>query len=345
MATIRDVAKQLNLSITTVSRALDGYDDVAENTRQLVIQTARAMGYVPNRAARQLRRQRSDTIGYILPASAPQFSDPFFAEFITGLGDQASSQNFDLLVSTASPASETEQSAYQRWAHGRKVDGVILNRMRLYDWRVQFLHQVKLPFVSLERSLDPIDYPCIEVDGASGFEKMLDCLVQIGHRRIAYVSGPPDLKTQSDRLTGYRQGLENAGIPFDPGLVMSGDTTRTGGYQAAKILLGLPDPPTAISCFNDLTAIGVLHAANELGLKVGRDLAVTGFDGIADSEHTLPPLTTLDQPLYEIARQLVTMLIAQINGEFLAEQCVRFQPQLILRQSTSREEDGPIYQH
>jgi LacI family transcriptional regulator len=345
LTTIRDVAKRLDLSITTVSRALDGYPDVAEKTRQLVSKTALDMGYIPNRAARQLRKQKSDTIGYILPASVPQFSDPFFSEFIAGLGDEASSRNFDLLVSTASADSDTEQMAYQRWVHSRKVDGVILNRMRLSDWRVNFLTQMELPFASLERSLDDFDYPSVEVDAIYGFKSLLDHLLENGHRRIAYIGGPAGLKIQSDRYHGYRQALEHAGIAYDPNLVVDGDTSRTSGYRAAKQLLLLPNPPTAITCINDLSAIGVLHAANEQGYVVGQDLAVAGFDGIADSEHTLPPLTTLDQPLYDIARQLVKMLIAQLTGESLPEHRIIFQPKLIIRQSTTRKSDGAISQH
>lgn len=137
--TIRDVAKRLNLSITTVSRALDGYDDVSEETRQRVIKAAQEMGYAPNQAARQLRRQRTDTIGYILPADKPLFADPFFAEFLAGLGDEAAAYNFDLLVASAPPDTEAEHQAYQRWVHGHKVDGLVINRLRLHDWRVQYL--------------------------------------------------------------------------------------------------------------------------------------------------------------------------------------------------------------
>ncbi len=162
--TIRDVAKKLNISITTVSRALDGYADVSEETRQLVVQTAHEMGYVPNQAARQLRRRRSDSIGYILPSDRPRFSDPFFAEFVAGLGDEAAVHGFDLLVSTAPPGSPAERQAYERWTQSRKVDGIVLNRIHLHDWRVQYLAQVQFPFVTLERSLD-LDYPAVEVDG------------------------------------------------------------------------------------------------------------------------------------------------------------------------------------
>jgi DNA-binding LacI/PurR family transcriptional regulator len=334
MPSIRDVARRLNISITTVSRALDGYSDVAEGTRQLVIKTAQKMGYVPNRAARQLRRQRSDSVGYILPAWGPQFADPFFSEFIAGLGDEATSHDLDLLVSTAAPNSDPERQSYERWVHGRKVDGLVLNRMRLHDWRVQYLAQCDVPFVSLESTLDKSDHPSVEVDSLAGFKILMAYLIGKGHQRIAYIGGPRELKIQADRFDGYKKGLAAAGIAFDPELVLEGDTTRGGGYQLAQQLLALKPPPTAIACINDLTAIGVLHAASERGLMVGRDLAVAGFDGIAEAEHTSPPLTTLNQPLYEIARNLVKMLVSLIQDQPLGERRVHLRPELLIREST-----------
>jgi LacI family transcriptional regulator len=334
MTTIRDVAKRLNLSITTVSRALDGYSDVSEKTRQLVIKTAQEMGYAPNRAARQLRRRRSDTIGYILPTQAPQFSDPFFSEFVAGLGDEATSHDYDLLVSTAPADSEQEYHIYRRWVQERKVDGVVLNRMRKYDWRVQFLSSVELPFVSLEHSLDDAEQIYMEVDGLSGFKMLMSHLTSKGHRRIAYIGGPADLKIQADRFAGYLQGLNAAGIPLDPQLVVEGDTFREGGYLAAQRLFKLDSQPDAIACINDLTAIGVLHAAHEQKLVVGKDLAVAGFDGIPDSRHSSPPLTTVNQPVYNIARNLIKMLIALIFNQKLIEKHVSITPELIIREST-----------
>ena len=334
--TIRDVSRRLNLSTTQVSRALDGYFDVAEETRLLVIKTAKEMGYVPNQAARQLRRQRSDSIGYILPADTPRFSDPFFTEFIAGLGDEASAHGLDLLVSTAPPGSLTEQQTYERWTRGRKVDGLILNRMHLSDWRVQYLAQARFPFVTLERSLDPYEYPSVEVNGRYWFRVLIDHLVSLGHRRIAYIGASPDLMIQVDRFEGYRDGLRAHELTFESDLVVTGDLTTEGGFKAGEILLGLPDPPTAIACIDDTTAIGVLHAARELGYIVGKNLAVAGFDGIEGFEHTQPPLTTINQPVYKIARRLVQMLADHINGNLLDEKLVTIEPVLEIRQSTLR---------
>jgi LacI family transcriptional regulator, galactose operon repressor len=332
--TIRDVARRLNLSITTVSRALDGYEDVAEETRQLVIRTAHEMGYVPNQAARQLRRRRSDTIGYILPADTPHFSNPFFTEQIAGFGDEASLHGFDLLVSTAPPGSPAEQRAYEGWTHSRKVDGMLLNRIRLHDWRVQYLSQACFPFVTFGRSEDELNYPSVEVNWCQWFRALIDHLASLGHQRIAYVGASPDLKIQADRYRGYQDGLQDHGLTFDPGLVVEGNLTTEGGYRAASQLLSMADPPTAIACVDDMTAIGVLHAARERGRLVGQDLAVAGFDGIEGFEHTQPPLTTVNQPIYQIARTKIQMLIAQIRGEGLLENNAILEPRLEIRLST-----------
>lgn len=332
--TIRDVAEKLKLSITTVSRALDGYDDVSEATRQRVIEMAREMGYVPNRAARQLRKQRTETIGYILPASSPRFSDPFFSEFIAGLGDEAARNNYDLLISTAQPEEGTERLVYQRWAHGHRVDGYILNRMRLRDWRVQYLTQMNVPFVTLERTLDVTDAPSIEINGQAGIRRLVDYLTRQGHEHIAYIGAASELAIQADRYSGFRQGLQEAALTLQPDLVKEGDLTRQGGLKAAQKLLSASTRPSAIICINDLTAIGAIQAATELGFVVGKDIAITGFDGIEAAEHTQPPLTTLNQPINVIARDLVRLLLAEIRGEPISERHIQIVPELIIRAST-----------
>jgi LacI family transcriptional regulator, galactose operon repressor len=332
---IRDVARHLNLSITTVSRAINNYDDVSEETRQRVLQAVVELGYTPNRAARQLRHKYSDTIGYILPAAAPRFLDPFFAEFIAGLGDESSKHGLDLLVSTAPSGSRAEQQAYEKWLHGHKVDGIVLNRMHLKDWRVEYLVQNKFPFVTLERSIDPHNYPSVEINGRRWFKTLIDHLVSLGHQRIAYIGADPELKIQADRFAGYQDGLQSHALADDSKLVVVGDLSSEGGYRAGKHLLTLPNPPTAITCIDDMTAIGVLHVAREMGWIVGQNLAVTGFDGIEGFKHTQPPLTTINQPVYMIACRLVQMLVDQIAGNVLEGERVQLEPVLEIRQSTA----------
>jgi LacI family transcriptional regulator len=329
--TIRDVAKELSLSITTVSRALDGYDDVADETRQGVIKTARQMGYSPNRAARQLRRQKAETIGFILPAAAHHFADPFFTEFISGLGHELASRNFDLLVSAAA-SDEAEHELYRRWANGGKVDGFILNRMRLRDWRVKFLTDQQIPFASLAHS-GKGNYPYIRVDGADGYLKLVQHVHGNGFQRFAYIGGPPNLVNHVERLGWFREAIRHHELIVDEKLITTADLTSSGGFQAAVELLSLPHPPDAILCVNDETAFGVLHAAHSRGLEIGQELAVVGFEGVQDAKHSEPPLTTLDIPVFDIARQLVTMLLRSIDGE-IVDSPIFIQPTLLIRPST-----------
>jgi LacI family transcriptional regulator len=332
--TIRDVAKRLDLSITTVSRALDGYDDVATETRQRVIQTAQKMGYSPNRAARQLRRQKAETIGFILPTSAKRFDEPFITEFISGLGEALSEQNFDLLVANAKTV-EMELDLYQRWLQSNKVDGVVLNRIQKKDWRVQYLAGIKFPFTAFGRSEDGVGYPCIRVDGAQGYVDLVQHLYEVGFSHVAFIGGHKNLINHIDRLKWFKAAFQTCDLSFDDSLVRSADMTSAGGYETAKRLLVLPDPPDAILCVNDETAFGALHAAHERGLTVGQDVAIAGFDGVLVSQHTEPPLTTLDIPVPYIAHQLAQMLLSRINGVPLEAEEIIIHPKLLLRASTS----------
>lgn len=332
--TIRDLAEKLSLSITTVSRAMDGYSDVAEETRNRVIAAAKEIGYEPSYAARQLRRKRTDAIGYILPGSSPRFTDPFSVNFLAGIADEAAEQNLDLLITSCPPESEQEQSQYRRWVQSRRVDGLILNRTRIDDWRVDFLLENKVPFACLGKGESTGAFPYIDVADSAAMKDLVTRLTQKGHRRIAFIGASPNLVIHADRFQGYRQGLESAQIPFEAVLVETGDLTENGGYEAARKLLTQSAPPTAILGVNDLTALGVLRAAQEKGIPVGTELAIAGYDGIKETEYTNPPLTTLYQPTYEIARQLARMLIRLIEGESLEETSITISPELLIRAST-----------
>ncbi|GMR09488.1 MAG: LacI family DNA-binding transcriptional regulator [Anaerolineae bacterium] len=331
--TIREVAKRLNLSVTTVSRALTGYSDVADATRQRVIDVAREMEYVPSRAARQLRRQRMETIGLVFPTIGARFSDPFFSEFIAGVGDEASRKDYDLLVSVASPG-EAEEATYERLVNSRRVDGFVLVRMRLQDWRIVYLSSEGIPFVSFGRSMMDKNAPHVGVDGRAGVRELVSHLVSQGHRRIAFIAAPEGLTLARDRLDGYGDGLSDAGITFDPELVIKGSLTRSAGYEAAKELLKRVPPPSAIIGANDLSALGAMRAVQERGMAIGRELAIAGFDGIEASEHSLPALTTVHQPVYDIGRRVCSMLISIIEGEECPETEILIKPTLVIRQST-----------
>ncbi len=331
--TLRDIAKATDLSVTTVSRALNDYDDVSPGTKALIRRVAEEMGYSPNTLAQRLRKKRTDTIGLILPTFGPRFSDPFFSELLAGIGNRAAQHGFDLLVSTRPPG-ESEMEAYRRKVQGRRVDGFVVVRTRGEDSRIDYLRNEGFPFVAYGRTDSPLDYPFVDGDGHRGMLLVVDHLASLGHSRIACITPPPDLMFTQHRLEGFRDGLREQGIQPDEALVRTGDLTQRGGYEQASALLDLPDPPTAIAAFNDLMAFGAMSAAQERGLVVGKDLAVTGFDDTPMAEHSHPPLTTVHQPIYQIGSMVCEMLIGLTQGKPPEQPHVLLQPTLVVRFSS-----------
>ena len=330
--TLQDIADRLGVSVATVSRALAGYDDVAPATRQRVLQAAQEMGYRPNIIARMLQKQRTDTIGFIIPTHGPRFSDPYFSELLTGVGNKAAEQEFDLLVSTRAPGAE-ELKAYERMVMERRVDGLLVVRTRQQDQRIAYLIEQRFPFVAFGRSDLGADFPYLDVDGETGLRQLTQHLIDLGHRRIAYVSASLGLMFASHRLEGYKEALVANSIPFDEALIAVGELTERSGYAAGRDFLTQDERPTAIIACNDLMALGVISAAQGLGLTVGHDVAVAGFDDIPLAEHSHPPLTTMRQPIYEIGQRICEMVICLLQGETLEERHVILEPQLVVRKS------------
>jgi len=338
--TLKDLATALGLSITTVSRALAGYDDVADATRQRVLQAAQEMGYVPDATARRLQKGHTDTIGFVIPTFGPRFSDPYFSELLAGIGNEAVQRNFDLLVSTRPPDTPEEEAAYRRMVEGRLVDGLLVVRTRMKDRRLAYLAQAGFPFVSFGRSDLEVDFAYVDEDGFRGLELVGDHLIGLGHRRVAFIAAPENLMFSRYRRAGLEAALQHHGLDLPPEYLVAGDLTQRGGFAAMKQLLDLPSPPTAVVACNDLMALGAISAAQSRGLVIGQDVAITGFDDIPLAEHSHPPLTTVRQPIYDIGRQICHMLVSVIQGEELAERHVLLQPDLVVRESTGLAEAG-----
>jgi LacI family transcriptional regulator len=279
-----------------------------------------------------LQKQRTDTIGFIIPTHGPRFSDPYFSELLTGVGNKAAEQEFDLLVSTRAPGAE-ELKAYERMVMERRVDGLLVVRTRQQDQRIAYLIEQRFPFVAFGRSDLGADFPYLDVDGETGLRQLTQHLIDLGHRRIAYVSAPLDLMFASHRLEGYKEALVANSIPFDETLIAVGELTERSGYAAGRDFLTQDERPTAIIACNDLMALGVISAAQGLGLTVGHDVAVAGFDDIPLAEHSHPPLTTMRQPIYEIGQRICEMVIRLLQGETLEERHVILEPQLVVRKS------------
>ena len=331
--TLKDIAKETGKSITTVSRALNDYDEVSSATKELVRRVASELGYTPNIFAQRLQKQNTDTIGLIIPTFGPRFSDPFFSELLAGIGNRAAQFGYDLLVSTRSPGEE-ERAAYRVAINGRRVDGFILVRTRRQDARVSCLQETSFPFVAFGRSEEQLDFPFVDEDGTYGMKLVVEHLASLGHQRIACIAPSSELMFAHYRLQGFKEGLAEASLQADDSLILTGDLTQRSGYEQASKLLDLPSPPTAIAACNDLMAFGAMSAAQDRGLVVGKDVAITGFDDIPMSEYAHPSLTTLHQPLYKIGGMVCEMLIQLIRGEPLEEKYILLKPELIVRQSS-----------
>ncbi|MCC7210083.1 MAG: LacI family DNA-binding transcriptional regulator [Anaerolineae bacterium] len=337
-ATLKSIAKATGFSVTTVSRALAGYGDVNEATRRLIMQEAQRQGYVPNQQARALQKQLTQTIGLVLPNGGPRFPNPFFEEFVSGIGSEATAVGFDLLVSTASGA-ESELDVYRRLVGGRRVDGLVLMRTWVRDARVAYLATTGLPYVVFGRTESADDYVYIDVDGVAGQRALTEHLIALGHRRIAYITPPLTLMFAKYRMQGYHDAMADAGLPLDERLVVEGDLTERDGKDIARRLLQQRDvaPPTAIMTGNDSMAIGAMKAIQECGLRVGEDVAVGGYDDVSSAEHLHPGLTTVRQPIFDIGQRLTRMLLELIAGRQVSARATLMRPELVIRGSTVPE--------
>lgn len=332
--TLKDIARETGYSITTVSRALNNYDDVSAETKAHIRDTADRLGYYPNVTAQHLRQRRTDTLGFIIPTTRRHFSDPFFIEFLTGVGDEASDQSYDLLVSTQSPG-PGEIDVYRRFVRGKRVDGLVIVRTRRQDPRIEYLLEQEFPFVAFGRTETSHAFLFVDEDGRAGMAQATQHLIDQGHRRIGFIAADRRLMFARERLRGYIETHEENGIPVDESLIVEGDLSQRSGRRTARHLLDLPDPPTAIMAANDLMALGAMAAAQARGLAVGNDLAVTGFDDIPLAEHYHPPLTTVRQPIHEIGQMVCEMLIRTLQGQPLEDPRVLLQPTLIARASST----------
>lgn len=315
--TLRYLAQVTGFSITTVSRALAGYDDVNQSTRERILETAHQLGYQPNLVARQLRSQRTHTLGLIIQANdRHSFSNDFFSQLILGIGDAASIEGYSLLINAQNPG-EVEMAAYRNIVGGQRVDGMILARTREHDPRIAYLKSQNIPFVVNGRGMpdEVSDFAYIDADNREGIQQITEHFISLGHQHIGLILPPVGIVSGYYRHEGYQATLADYGLPYREEYVVRGDLLHSGGYAAANYLLDQHSHLTAIVACNDLMARGAINALQQRGIVVGKDIAVSGFDNIPAAEFMSPSLTTVHQPIYEIGQGLVKMLIGLINRE------------------------------
>jgi len=326
VATIVDVARRARVSASTVSHVVNGTRFVSEDARARVEAAIRALGYRPNGLARSLRRGQSHTLGLVLPDSA----NPYFAEIGRELELSAFEAGFSVVLCNSENDREKER-LYVNVLARNQVDGILLVATGDRTDHFFSLIEGKLPVVMLDREAAKPGLDCVIADNVEGGRLATHHLASLGHRRIGFVTGPPKVSSSVQRLAGYRKALQQAGLRVEDALIRPGDFHPESGWAAAHKLLALAQPPTAIFACNDLMAMGVLRAANELGRNVPRELAVVGYDDIELSRYTIPPLTTVAQPKREMAREALSLMTRRLEAESLDPQQRHLPVTLVIR--------------
>ena len=309
------VAQHLKLSESTVSRALNDYQDISEDTKALVRKAASELGYFPNPHARRLASGKADSIAYIMPRSDGQFNASFVVELMAEMSEAVNSKGWDLSVLVPSSAEE-EIKIFQKISRTHYVSGLIISRTFERDVRFKILQELNIPFVSHGRSMDSAAAAWIDVDNETAFSDMTAHFIALGHRRIAYIGGEESYNFSAQRASGWRNALKQAGIIVDPDLHQKAELSYTGGAVAMQNLLMLANPPTAVCCISDHVAIGASRALRDRGLVPGREVSVIGFDGLEIGKWLEPPLSTMKQPIQSSGQQLVEIVINMVeNGD------------------------------
>ncbi|HTY50065.1 MAG TPA: LacI family DNA-binding transcriptional regulator [Steroidobacteraceae bacterium] len=326
-ATIRDVARELGMSVATVSRALSRPELLRPQTRQRVMSVVERLGYRPNLLARGLRQGQAHAILFV----APNLS-PFFLEIFAGAETVTRDTPFALLFGSSNGDLEREQHFFDQVASGR-ADGIIL-----------LTGVAPMAYASGERPLPPLvtvlerlpgaAVPAVHTDHHAGALEAVQHLIGLGHRRIAHITGLRRVPSTVRRLEGYREALAAAELPSPPELIHTGDFSMGSGAEGMTHLMGLPQPPTAVLCGNDEMAYGAIRALHKLGLSVPEAVSVVGFDDQNMAEFYNPPLTTVNIPRQELGRCAARQLIDQLAGRAVARDVV-LPARLVIRESTA----------
>ena len=327
--TLLDVAGDAGVSRATASLVLRGSDLVADETRERVLASMRKLGYIYHRGAASLRTQRSNTVGLIVP----DITNPFFAEMTLGVEERLDqAQHVALLGNSAETLNKQERLLAMMQEY--RADGVLLcPATGTSAQTIAHLRQGRLPLVLFTRYVDGVETDYVGADNLRGAELATEHLIGLGHRRIAFVGGPANSSARRDRLQGYRNALVSHGLPIDPALQLTSSTTREGGHHCIHTLLESADPPTAVLCYNDIVAFGVMLGLQASGHTPGRDVAVIGFDDIAEAGLWRPALTTVAISPRQIGEEAARLLLERIAAPDAAARQIILQAKLIVRQS------------
>ncbi len=325
--TLTDVAKLAGVSVATASRALSNPDLVAESTRNAVRDAAKSCGYKINLVARSLRLQRTNTVLVL----APGFDNHFFPDVLRAMEEAAHDEGFSMILGFTSRRQHRERN-YLELVVSQRVDGMIV-----IDDGISQLKEsagVSVPVVQVLEPFCGDRAPMVGVDNRGIAATAVGHLAGLGHRRIAHIAGHPDSLVARQRKDGYVSALRDAGLAAYESLIVWGDYRQEGGMSSMQKLLSLAEPPTAVFCASDLSALGAMRACRIAGLRIPADISIVGVDDIEDAALCDPPLTTVRQPRREIGRRAMEMLVHAIRGRYV-ESRVTLPTELVIRETTA----------
>ena len=326
--TIVDVAREAGVSYATVSRVINHEDYVKPDTRERVTEVLSRLGYVGNRQARSLRGGRTHTIGLLVRG----LDTGYIGEIVRGIDRELVEHHYDLMLYTTHWRQHSE-SAYVETLTQGMVDGLLLVLPRSPENYLDWLRERHFPYVLIDhQGIDSIG-PAVGATNTQGGHDATHYLLELGHRRIGFITGDMQLGCAHDRLQGYKEALQEVGIAFDEQWVVEGDFLQPSGYAGAALLLGRKERPTAIVASNDVMAFGVMEAVRDHGLRIPEDISIIGFDDIPQAASVHPPLTTIRQPLEEMGRVAAQLLLEIIETPSQPGKHIALPTQLIVRHS------------
>jgi len=336
---LKQLSELLQLSQTTVSRALNGYPEVAEPTRRRVMEAAQRHGYKPNSNARKLATGRAGAIGYVLPVGRNVDLDPHFVEFLSGLGEHALTREVDLSLTPA--PRERESEAYRRIAASRSVDGIYLSSMRNDEQRIPLMRDLGIPFLAHGRAMMPANgYSYLDIDNEGAFHDAARLLLQLGHRRLAFINGDTDFTFAVHRLNGVVRAMTEHGLPFERLEHHSAAMNEENGYRLAMGLFRDADPltrPTGVLSASMFSTLGIVRAFNQLGLRMPGDVSIITHDDVfpfLKPESFSVPLTTTRSSIRAAGARICERLVNIIAGTEAGEIQEIWPVELVVRAST-----------
>lgn len=332
--TIVDVAKESGVSYSTVSRVLNGFEHVKDTTRERVLEAANRLGYVANLQARSLAGGKTHVIGLVVPG----LDNGYIGEIVSGADDELYRSNYNMMLYTTHRFYGKEE-AYVKSIYSGLTDGLLLIVPLTPIRYLESLQNQNFPYVLVDQSDMTGQSNVVDSTNWQGAYDATTYLINLGHRKIAHITGMMDLQSAIDRLEGYKTALEDHDIPINNSYILNGDFYQGLGYERTTELLALDDRPTAIFAANDLTALGIIEAVRHHGLNIPQDMSIIGFDDIPQALITYPKLTTMRQSLKQMGRVAVKLLLEQLENPDKPNRRITLSTELIERE-TCQEYEG-----